>query len=208
MKRILLASFVACSLFSSCGSNSAPEVYVDRDSLGNVIPFHPIQAKQQTVQPAPVQQTTPGVQPMTAAQQQQQSIQQQIQQQMQQQQAKQAAVNQAMAAQAQNALPTAKGMNPPHGQPGHRCDIPVGAPLNSKPTVTQQQVQPTPANTTTVTQQPVVTAPGMNPPHGQPGHRCEIAVGAPLSSAPPLKTAVTPTATPVVTEPAKKDSGQ
>ena len=25
----------------------------------------------------------------------------------------------------------AEGMNPPHGQPGHRCDIPVGAPLNS-----------------------------------------------------------------------------
>ncbi len=24
------------------------------------------------------------------------------------------------------------------------------------------------------------TAPGMNPPHGQPGHRCDIAVGAPL----------------------------
>jgi len=25
------------------------------------------------------------------------------------------------------------GMNPPHGEPGHRCDIAVGAPLNSKP---------------------------------------------------------------------------
>jgi hypothetical protein len=25
-------------------------------------------------------------------------------------------------------------MNPSHGQPGHRCDIAVGAPLNSKPT--------------------------------------------------------------------------
>ncbi|MBK6446411.1 MAG: hypothetical protein IPF81_14280 [Bacteroidetes bacterium] len=24
------------------------------------------------------------------------------------------------------------------------------------------------------------TAPGMNPPHGQPGHDCAIAVGAPL----------------------------
>jgi len=27
----------------------------------------------------------------------------------------------------------APGMNPAHGQPGHRCDIAVGAPLNSKP---------------------------------------------------------------------------
>ena len=29
---------------------------------------------------------------------------------------------------------TQAGLNPPHGQPGHRCDIAVGAPLNSKPT--------------------------------------------------------------------------
>ncbi|OYX80389.1 MAG: hypothetical protein B7Y83_18505 [Flavobacteriales bacterium 32-34-25] len=28
---------------------------------------------------------------------------------------------------------TAEGMNPPHGEKGHRCDIAVGAPLNSKP---------------------------------------------------------------------------
>lgn len=27
--------------------------------------------------------------------------------------------------------PTALGMNPPHGQPNHRCDISVGTPLNS-----------------------------------------------------------------------------
>lgn len=86
----------------------------------------------------------------------------------------------------------APGMNPAHGQPGHRCDIAVGAPLNSKPTTTTpattQPVSlttptttitapPAPANSTTV-------APGMNPAHGQPGHRCDIAVGAPLNSAP------------------------
>lgn len=29
--------------------------------------------------------------------------------------------------------PVAAGMNPAHGQPNHRCDIAVGAPLNSKP---------------------------------------------------------------------------
>jgi hypothetical protein len=28
----------------------------------------------------------------------------------------------------------------------------------------------------------IVTKPGMNPPHGQAGHRCDIAVGAPLNS--------------------------
>ena len=81
----------------------------------------------------------------------------------------------------------AAGLNPAHGQPGHRCDIPVGAPLNSppatQPVVTNQKT----AQPVTITQAPasnVKTAPGMNPPHGQPGHRCDIAVGAPLNSAP------------------------
>jgi cytoskeletal protein RodZ len=30
-------------------------------------------------------------------------------------------------------------LNPPHGEPYHRCDIPVGAPLNSPPANTAQQ---------------------------------------------------------------------
>ncbi|TPG40704.1 hypothetical protein [Flavobacterium pectinovorum] len=90
----------------------------------------------------------------------------------------------------------AKGMNPSHGQPGHRCDIPVGAPLNSpvaKPvaatpaqsgTTTQNFTVSPPANNAVPallsTEKPVATAEGMNPPHGQTGHRCDIAVGAPL----------------------------
>ncbi len=85
----------------------------------------------------------------------------------------------------------AKGMNPAHGQPGHRCDIPVGAPLNSpvvpaksNPVTTQTVPQQnSAASTTTVTSTPAVTTPtpeGMNPPHGQEKHRCDIAVGAPL----------------------------
>lgn len=96
-----------------------------------------------------------------------------------------------------NVAPTAKGMNPPHGQPGHRCDIAVGAPLNSKPTVqpaTAKAVTTTPAIQPNIAQQPAAVtptnqlgAPGMNPQHGQPGHRCDIAVGAPLSSAPAKK---------------------
>jgi hypothetical protein len=94
-------------------------------------------------------------------------------------------------------------MNPAHGQPGHRCDIAVGAPLNSPPGKTaaqpalsnpnpnQQAVKITPAGSGApallkppVASAPVATAPGMNPPHGQPGHRCDISVGAPLSSPP------------------------
>lgn len=84
---------------------------------------------------------------------------------------------------------TQAGLNPPHGQMGHRCDIEVGAPLNSAPkaalpatpavtaTPTPVPVSPQPVQ---VSPQPVATAPGMNPPHGQPGHSCGVAVGAPL----------------------------
>jgi hypothetical protein len=84
------------------------------------------------------------------------------------------------------------GLNPAHGQPGHRCDISVGAPLDSKPTqpTVQPTVQPQPSTTTTITPQtttPVTTAAGLNPAHGQPGHRCDIAVGAPLDSKPVQK---------------------
>ncbi|MBZ4036375.1 hypothetical protein K6T82_16510 [Flavobacterium sp. 17A] len=88
-----------------------------------------------------------------------------------------------------------KGLNPAHGQPGHRCDIAVGAPLNSAPTQQGQTVQVNQGQqqqvVTTTTTTPVKTAKGMNPPHGQPGHRCDIAVGAPLNSAPAKTTAAT-----------------
>lgn len=99
---------------------------------------------------------------------------------------------------------TAPGMNPPHGQPGHRCEIPVGQPLNSvaKPA---QTANPSPQNISVngnnsmqidpnsvspgkimIDQngKQVKTAPGMNPPHGEAGHRCDIAVGQPLNSKP------------------------
>lgn len=91
---------------------------------------------------------------------------------------------------------TPTGINPPHGQPNHRCDIPVGAPLNASPTQKSQNnsqpaakpvqiSQPTqmvsqPVEETKTVNSTVVTAPGMNPPHGQEGHRCDVAVGAPL----------------------------
>ena len=32
-------------------------------------------------------------------------------------------------------------LNPAHGQPGHRCDIAVGAPLNSAPAAQPQTIQ-------------------------------------------------------------------
>lgn len=102
------------------------------------------------------------------------------------------------------AATTAQGMNPPHGQPGHRCDIAVGAPLNSPPGQGAQQQTSSavpanqggflgggsaqaPAQQQAAPQQAMPkqeTAPGMqgkpNPAHGQPGHRCDISVGQPL----------------------------
>jgi cytoskeletal protein RodZ len=105
-------------------------------------------------------------------------------------------------------------MNPPHGEPFHRCDIPVGAPLNSAPagttrqttsnpvqTATPQTSNPAPTisnnptaptlenamrmnsgqtQTTSQTNNNTGTKPRLNPAHGQPWHRCDIAVGSPL----------------------------
>lgn len=104
------------------------------------------------------------------------------------------------------------GLNPAHGQPGHRCDIAVGAPLDSKSTTTVQNPPPAPTTvtkpvpvTTTTTNTNTATVPaGINPAHGQPGHRCDIAVGAPLNSKPTQPAAVQTTTTnpaPVISQP-------
>lgn len=122
------------------------------------------------------------------------------------------------------AAPTGErpALNPAHGQPYHRCEIAVGAPLDGP--ATQQgnspiqnspgpksffktvqsenattaatpvpTPQPTPQATTTVTPSAKPSAPAAttantpkpknNPAHGQPHHRCDIAVGAPLPDA-------------------------
>jgi hypothetical protein len=83
----------------------------------------------------------------------------------------------------QAVVPTGgSNLNPPHGQPGHRCDIEVGKPLDSKPVQATIPASTTPQNITTLPQPSTTLPPGANanPPHGQPGHRCDIAVGAPL----------------------------
>lgn len=74
-------------------------------------------------------------------------------------------------------------LNPEHGQPNHRCDIAVSAPLNSP----SQQVQQTAPATQALPVQakPVINTSGtvtINPPHGEPGHDCAIPVGQPLKS--------------------------
>lgn len=77
--------------------------------------------------------------------------------------------------------------NPAHGQPGHDCAKPVGAPLkqdvNVQPT-NQQQINVQPTTQTAPVAQPSAaptTAQKTNPAHGMPGHDCAKPVGAPLS---------------------------
>lgn len=71
-------------------------------------------------------------------------------------------------------------INPAHGQPGHDCAVPVGAPLTGNSNA---------ANPNSVKMQPIKTnatpvqssgSGNINPAHGQPGHRCDIKVGDPL----------------------------
>jgi hypothetical protein len=86
-------------------------------------------------------------------------------------------------------------LNPEHGQPGHRCEIPVGAPLNtpaSGPSEITTQVNtgqiPAPAtaqpNATlelpASAASPSTSNKKLNPEHGQPGHDCAVPVGSPL----------------------------
>jgi hypothetical protein len=73
--------------------------------------------------------------------------------------------------------------------PGHRCDIPEGAPLSTPasnapapvinsataPTMMQTPPPPQPAN-------PANGNARLNPAHGAPGHDCAIPVGQPLKS--------------------------
>jgi len=86
-------------------------------------------------------------------------------------------------------------LNPQHGQPGHRCDIAVGAPLNAPAATIQPNVSATPPPTSSATTntnidiqkvlpQASTSGTALNPKHGEPGHRCDIAVGAPLNSKP------------------------
>lgn len=81
-------------------------------------------------------------------------------------------------------------LNPEHGKPGHRCDLAVGAPLNPPAATNSAQTtvasNPTivPVNTPKIEAKPEAATATLNPKHGEPGHRCDIAVGAPLNSKP------------------------
>lgn len=106
----------------------------------------------------------------------------------------------------ESAVPTASlKINPAHGQPGHDCAVAVGAPLGgaspastagqlqaAAPVTTQQAppntngmravVNPLGAPTPNIKQIGGIGGGNLNPAHGQPGHDCAVAVGAPLPS--------------------------
>ncbi len=83
-------------------------------------------------------------------------------------------------------------MNPAHGEPGHVCEIPVGAPLDGSGAqgdpMQSITIDPNAQNgSATFSTPPQRSSPvqmggsgKINPPHGEPGHVCEIAVGDPL----------------------------
>ena len=87
-------------------------------------------------------------------------------------------------------------LNPEHGLPYHRCEIPVGAPLDSSPAqnpapqvVPQQSAANNSFNTNPISPslapssapaQATGPKPVLNPAHGEPHHRCDLEVGAPL----------------------------
>lgn len=77
---------------------------------------------------------------------------------------------------------TTAGLNPAHGQPNHRCDIAVGAPLSSPVQTSQptQSIQPVQATKPSAIPVGGSTA-RLNPAHGEPGHDCKIPVGQPLN---------------------------
>lgn len=64
--------------------------------------------------------------------------------------------------------------NPEHGVEGHRCDLPVGAPLDQAAASSpQQDMSSSPVRLQSA-------SPKINPPHGEPGHDCSVPVGAEL----------------------------
>ena len=107
-------------------------------------------------------------------------------------------VNDATVAQSAPVSNTAQkpSLNPPHGEPYHRCDIEVGAPIdspapvqNAAPQVQAMQnsfntnpIQPSAAPAPSASSTAATgLKPALNPPHGEPHHRCDLQVGAPLT---------------------------
>lgn len=76
---------------------------------------------------------------------------------------------------------TTAALNPAHGQAGHRCDLPVGAPLDQAAGTSVQQTNSTLNPNVSPVRVQGGDTPAKNPPHGQPGHDCSKPVGADLN---------------------------
>ncbi len=76
---------------------------------------------------------------------------------------------------------TTAALNPVHGEPGHRCDIPVGTPLDQPATTNLQQTNTTINPNVSPVRVQGGDTPTINPPHGEPGHDCSKPVGSELN---------------------------
>lgn len=75
--------------------------------------------------------------------------------------------------------PVAGKLNPAHGEPGHRCDLPIGAPLDGTAS-TGPATAPVLSVPSTAIDPPANAVGRINPAHGEPGHDCGVPVGSPL----------------------------
>ena len=90
----------------------------------------------------------------------------------------------ASAQQPTTATPSTAQLNPAHGEPGHDCAIPVGAPLDGSGNAGTSDMVPltTPSAAPMPSAMPVPSGNtgNLNPAHGEPGHDCAVPVGSPL----------------------------
>lgn len=71
-------------------------------------------------------------------------------------------------------------LNPPHGKPGHDCNIAVGAPLNGSVNSMNSPLPIMPSANNPLNNSSTHGV-RLNPPHGERGHDCGVQVGQPLS---------------------------
>ncbi len=167
MKNILP---IICTVIvlQACNNTKAPEkdlsiIPINRDTSKNIIAVANTGAANQTT--TSIMPGTNTVQPTTAT-----------------------TIQPTITTNMQNNAAVASGINPAHGLPGHDCSKPVGAPLTTTATNTREAVKPQPINNAMATKAvanavTASNAKGLNPAHGQPGHDCAVAVGAPLNQA-------------------------
>ena len=182
MKRFFLAASIASVVFASCGSESTTTDSTETNTITDSTLITPAPDTTNNSLPPVVQDTAktsstitmppvslPVANPQPTVNVQSSNVQ----------------PSSTQPATTQPATSTA-GLNPEHGKPGHRCDIAVGAPLNSQPAATTAaappKVQATQVATPATTPAPTGPKPKLNPAHGQPYHDCAIKVGDPLKS--------------------------